>query len=599
MDPYDETSRGRLAGKNGAMRASFSSLEPFRNLVRGLVDEYTGPAYGSGRKTQKEILLNLSAQAVDAYTMSLAANRPRVLISSRKRELVYFARHYQEAINNLIEEIGLEYTIRGAVLDAFFCVGIVKIHLADSAPVELEQGLWMDPGQPFASCVSLDNWCHDMTAQRFDQVKFAADSYRIPFSDLSSDVSGDLYDQDVVREVTPTSKHGMADDERLEKITRSEETDGDEFEPMVDLMDVWIPRDQKVYTFAMDATDRFTTQHPPLAVMDWTGPEHGPYRILSFQDVPENIMPISKASHLAGLARLANNLMRKQSRQANRQRDVNIFTSAGADAAKSIKRAGDGEWVKVDDVKEVGVHKIGGVDQTGHAFTLGVIQMFDRMSNNLGAKLGLGPQSDTVGQDKLIHGAVSASEANLQNRTIDFSRGLIKDLGKMLWDDRVKIVPGQIQVEGAPQYSADTTWRPDHREGQFEDYDLDVDVFSMSHQSPQERAQALNQLITGIYIPMGQMLAQQGGTINLQKLTEIYAELMNLPRLREVIQFITPEPNPESAQGPKKGSHTSREYVRKSVSTGGTMQGRAHVQEQAWLNSGQNNQDQTALSQAV
>lgn len=595
MNPQNDLERGLLFR---AMKDSYRSLAPFRNLTRNLVEEYTGPGYGGGTRTKRENLVGLMSQAVDAYTMSLAANRPRVLASTRKRHLVYFAKHFQEAVNNLIEEIGLEYTIRTAVLDTFFSgLGIVKIYMADSAPVQLEEGTWMDPGQPFAANVSLDNYCFDMSAQRFDQVKYAADSYRISFSNLKK---GDFYNQKVVAELVPTSKHDTGDQERLEKISRGDETDHDEFEPMIDVMDVWMPQDGRIDTYAMDATHRFTSQHPPVAQMDWDGSEHGPYRMLSFSPVPENIMPSSPASHLSGLARLTNSLMRQQARQARRQKDIYTYTPAGSGSAKKMQRTPDGHWVEVQDGTEVSVIKMGGVDQSNHAFMLGTIQMFDRMAGNLSAKLGLGPQSDTVGQEKLIHGAVSSTEAHLQDQTIDFARGIIRDLGKMLWDDEVKVLPGRIPLEGAPQYSADATWYPGNREGEFYDYDLEIDVFSMPYQSPAQRVQSLNQLLAQIYIPMGQQLAMQGGTINLQALTEIYAELMNLPRLKDVIQFSTELPEPGGPQRGGKASHTTREYIRKSVPTGGTMQGRQHVEQQAWLDSGQNNQDQAAsLSLAV
>jgi hypothetical protein len=585
MDPYNDSHRRRLFTST---RASYKSWEPFRKLVRGLVDEYTGPGY-CGRANQQEVLLNLMNQAIDAYTMSLVANRPRVLISTKKYHLNYFARLYQESLNNLIQEIGLEYTLRDAVLNAFFCLGVVKLHLADAAPVLMENDIWMNPGEPFASCLALDNFCCDVGAQRYDQVTFAGDSYRVPFEDLKSD----LYDQEIVKDLHPTSKYNLTDTERLEFISKGQETDHDEFEPRIDLMDMWIPDDGRVYTFVMDPTDRFTSQHPPVAGMDWDGPEHGPYRLLGYNDVPENIMPVSPAGHLAGLARLANNLMEKQSTRARLQRDLFTYTPAGKESARRVKTAGDNEFIAVQDQNELKMLKVGGIDGSIEAFKLGVIEMFDRMAGNLSAKLGLGPQTDTVGQEKLIHGAVSVKEAFMQARTIDFASGIIKDLGKMLWDDQAKTVPGRLTVEGAPEYSAEVTWRPGHREGRFNDYDFEVDVFSMPHQSPSQRVQSLNQLLTGIYIPMSEQLSAQGGSINLQELTDIYAELMNLPRLKRVIQFTTPA----AQEGPESGgmpAQTSREYIRRSVPTGGTQQGRSHVERQAWLAAAQGDQQQQA-----
>lgn len=585
MNLNDEVQRERLFR---AIEASYRELEPFRNLVRGLVEEYVCPGYGAKERSRREMLLSLLNQAVQAYTMTLAANRPRILVSTPVEDLKYFGRHLQLAVNGLIKEIGLERTIRRAVKDAFFCVGIVKVHMGDSAPVQLENDLWMDPGQPFASNVALENWVHDMGAKEYSQVTFAGDTYRIPFEDLQSD----LYDQAVVKELSPTSKYSFDEEDRLEKISRGQELDKDEFLPGIDLIDVWIPRERKIYTFALDNGKRFTAKNKPLAVLDAKRPKMGPYRWLSFDDVPENIMPSSPASHLGGLHRLINNVMRMQSQQARAQKEVFTYTPAGAESAKNIDRSRSGKWVEVADKNDVGVMKIGGVDPATQAYMLGLIQLYDRMAGNLGAQLGLGTQAPTLGQEQMIYGAVSKTEAFLQSRTIEFCNGLVMDLAELLWDDQAKVIPGEMPIEGTP-YSVDATWYPWDREGELEDYDLSVDVYSMGYQSPSQRVQSINQLLKEIYVPLAPVLAQQGGVIDLRALAEIHAELLNEPRLKDVLQFAV-----MPAQGGEEGAapgQTSREYVRRSVPTAGTMQGRQHVEQQSWIDmAGQNTPQETA-----
>lgn len=584
MNPSNDVQRSRLSR---AVTASYKNLEPFRNLVRGLVQDYTGPGYGWGNTGQRVNPINLMNQAVDAYVMSLAANRPRVMITTPKPALEGFAKHYEVAINNLIAEIGLELTLRQAVLDAFFCVGIVKIHLADSAPVMLEHDLWMDPGQPYASNVSLDNWVYDVSATRYDRVQFAGDIYRVPMEDLESD----LYDQKVVKDLkdsgllTPTSKYGRDDSDRLERITRGHEVDQDEFTPMVDVIDLWIPREKKVFTFPVNAGD-FSLRTKPLAVMDWKEPEHGVYRLLGFGDVPENVMPNSPALHLAELNRLANNLYRKQGEKAKSQKDVHLYTPSGKDTAINIRRHSDNAFVAAQDTSDVKTIKLGGVDANTQAFLANVVDMFDRMAGNLSALLGLGPQADTAKQEAMIQGAASKKEAQLQYRTLEFATGVIQDLGHLLWNDQAKVIPGVLGMEGAEGYEVDSTWYPGDREGSFNDYDLSIDIFSMPYQSPGQRAQAINQLLTTIYIPLAPLMAQQGYMINVEALKEIHAEYLNEPQWRNVIQRVAPvETGPAEAGG---GSPvTNRSYTHQRVPTAGSQQGRAVQQQQAWLSAGQ------------
>jgi len=136
-----------------------------------------------------------------------------------------------------------------------------------------------------------------------------------------------------------------------------------------------------------------------------------------------------------------------------------------------------------------------------------------------------------------------------------------------------------MPVDGADGYYVDTTWAPWHREGHFSDYDLQVDVCSLIYQSPAQRVQAINQLVTGVYAQLLPLLQQQGGTINMQELTDIYAELLNLPRLKRAIQFAF-QPAMEAASS--KPSSTSREYIRRSVPGGTSMPAQSQIQQQAW-----------------
>jgi hypothetical protein len=598
----DDVQRNRLFK---AVESSYRAIEPFRNLNRGLIEEYAGSGYGQMNRPRHETLINLMNQAVSAYQMVLVANRPRVLISSNRRELQIFARRFQVAINNLIAEIGLEYTLKQWVLDAFFCVGFIKVHMADAGQVMLEQNLWADPGTPYASNVSLDNWVHDMGATKWREVRFAGDCYRLSYDDVMAEAGG-MFEADALEDLKPTSKYSSHDSERIAAISKGQDVDQDEFEPMVDLCDLWVPRENMIYTFAVEHLGQMRLKGGPLAAMPWNGPEFGPYHMLGFEDVPENILPTSPASHLSSLSRLANNLMRKQSRRARSAKRMHTYNSGGQDAAKRLQRASDDEWIHVEDPKEIGQVDVGGVDPQMQAYLIGVMEMFDRAAGNLTAMMGLGAQADTASQETLIHSAVSKKEANMQYRVIDGARCVIRDLGHMLWHDQFKVLSGQEQVEGLEGYTVDMTWTPQDREGDFMDYNFDIDLYSMPYQSPAQKVTALNQLLTQIYAPLANVLMQQGGSINLQALTNIYAEMLSMPRLKEVVQFAQPLPE-ESGPAPGMGEHdrdtplpsqTNRTYTRKNVATGGTLASRQHIQQQAWMGGSVNPQQAASMGRA-
>ena len=562
----DEDTRNRLFA---AIKGSYRKLSPFRTLINNLVEEYAGSSYGQGGAPRHEIYMNLMNQAVEAYTMSLAANRPRILVSTEYDDLKYFAKMFENAVNNLIKEIGLEKTMRQWVMDAFFCVGIIKVHMADAGLVEIEFDKWMDPGKPFASNVSLDNFVFDMSSKKWSEIQFAGDGYRIPFRDLKA---SDIYDQKVVSQLSPTSKFTQ-DQERLELISRGLSTDTDEYEPMIDLMDIWIAREGKIYTFAMDHVNRFEGRFAPLAEMEWAGPEFGPYHLLSFNDVPENIMPSSPASHLNNLSKLANNIMRKQGRKARTARRIHTYPPASHKDAQKVQRAGDDAWVEVQDNGELKEVMIGGVDPNNQGFLGGVIEMFDRMAGNLQVQAGLGASAPTARQEQLVARHAGKKEAQMQYRVLEAATSLIRDLGHLLWTDEIKEIPSNYTIEGTDGLTADTTWTPDNREGDFLDYDLTIDIFSMGYQSPQDRIQNVNETLS-LFSAYMQMMIEQGGKIDFPKLLDLYSDLMNEPRLKDVISFDTvnlaglnsPNPQASSAQN-KMGNPMQKttEHVRHNV----------------------------------
>lgn len=573
MNPYDDLHRTKLAK---AIESSYRGLEWMRNLKRGLVESYAGSGYGKSRTNKRETIVNLAMQTVDAYTMALVANRPRVLITSKRQEQTYFAKHFTAAINSYIEEIGLEFTLRNWVLDAFFGLGVIKLHLADSGMVQLELDRYTDPGKPFASNISNDNYVFDMQAPRQESVRFAGDSYRIAFSDLEHP----MFDPQAVRDMIASKN--SSDDERLERLSRSDSSNEDEFEPMFDLADIWIPKDGKIYTFPLDSRGQFQIKGAPVAVMDWDGSERGPYQHLSFQDVPDNVVPTSMLASLAAQDRLINNVLRKQAKKAMSQKDVLAYTPSGADDAKRIQRTDDGGMCQVQDVTQIQPMKMNGIDAANQAFAVGMMQLYDRAAGNLTGMLGLGSQAPTASQEQIIQGRISSKGASMQYRVLDATSRLIRGLAYMLWNDRAKSMQMQIPVEGSDGYSLPAQWTPDDRVGRFSDYDVQVDVFSMAYQSPEERWAKVSAFINQQYLPFVPVYQAQGIQLDLNAYVDMAAEFMNVPQLKECLKSATPMDMPaEESPGP---SNTTRSYERRSVSAGPTAQNAAQQQMEQWMN---------------
>ncbi len=575
-----------------AIDHSRKALLPFRNQRVDMLREFVGSHYGDkGQGASHEVLVNLLNFTADVYTHGLAANNPRIRVTSQFTELMPFAYNWQQSLNNMIKEMRFRNTMQQIILDAFFVGGIAKVFQASWQPVQLEDDTWADPGRPYIGRISFDNFGLDMAATDIRCCRFMYDEYRVSWKSVQDDPD---FDKSVVKNMSPTSKWDR-DSEYAEGISQGSLVDDDEYEPMTDLMDVWLPELEKVGIFAKH------TPSKPLKLVE-AGPEGGPYHFLSFADVPDNIMPTAPAQNLMGLHKLYNGLLRKQGQQAKRQKTNTIFRANAVDDAQRLRNANDGDIVFVNDPDAVKVVTQGGVDPTNTAFGMNVMDLFDRQAGNLSAMAGLGPQADTVGQEQLIHQAVSRKEAKMQQRVHNFTSDLIRSLGQLMWVDGMLNVPSSVEVASGSGVRVDTSWTPEMREGDFLQYNFEIEPHSMDYESPAAKLQKLERAADRL-IQMFPIIQAAGGTIDVQQIQRDMAEMQGTPELRNWITFATPptieQPGPTGGAPPVRPSTTTRNYVRSNVSTGGTPQNRSAQMQQAWMGMGKGQGGGQGMPQAM
>ncbi len=595
-------------------RTSERMMRPFRKNRAALVKQYIGDKYGDSSDKQKVVIANQMALAADSYMMSLAGSRPRCSISTQFPDLTAFAANYEASTNRLLEEINIEKTLQRWVLDAFFGFGVVKVARVPSrkylevanpdfppepgmydppqawAAYQMAQQmipptLQVDPGKLSAWCVSLDDFVLDMTAGSFEEIRFATHQYRLPLSELQED---SRLDPAVVEKIVADSKWAdrkYENQERTDEIGKSE-TDVDDIEPMVTVMDVWLPREQQWGILV-----RGQEELPPLLMKEWEGIEQGPFHYLTFIDVPDAVIGMGPGQHLANLDELGNKLWRKLAFDAINRKTVLAYSGDPNDP-KNIKEAKNADTVKVTDPSLLKEMSFNGVDQQTMMFHQVVEGAFSRQAGNLDGRAGLGPQSSTATQDSLIHGAISAVDAKMAQRVVGATASVIRSLCSMLWNDQTKTVPATRQVPGV-SVPLNATWTPDDRQGEFDQFSYNVEPYSMRYQSPGERAQTLIGLVGSVFGPMMQPLMQAGGALDFREMIDTLAEYLDEPALRQWIKFggraVQPATGGDGCDGPGMPSSTTRNYVRRSVSGGSSPQGQRVQNMQAMASMGASN----------
>ena len=582
----DLTSEVHITRLYNSIISARNGMRPFRENRTLMLREYVGRNY-NGNGSDHEVIVNLIAQTADVYTIGLASNNPKVTVTTNNRNLLSFAERFRVGINNQIKEMRFSETLQNIVLDSLFGIGISKTHLAATEPIQLEDDIWADVGQLHVSRISIDDFVMDLSAKEVRRCKFMADEYRVSWEDCKNHEG---FEKSILDKMSPTSKHDRSESQAND-ISAGYITDDDEYEPMVDLIDIWLPELKAIATFPRHM------QSKPLAVLPWDGAEGGCYDLLTFSDVPDNVLPSSPMSNLKALHDLYNGLIRKQARQAKRQKTNPAYRPDAQDDANRLKQANDGDWVKVRDPSGVNVIQQGGVAQENVAFSVGIMDLFDRQAGNLSAMAGLGAQAPTASQEEMIHAAVSRKEAKMQQRVHKFTASVMSKIGHMMWADEFLEVAGQTEAVAGSGIMVDSAWTPEKREGDFWQYNFDIVIGSTNYESRESKIQKIERAMDKLQA-LYPMIEAVGGQIDVEALTKLYSEYLDIPELENVIVFMPPpEPDMQNAGGGSESgssmpANTTRNYVRRNVPTGGTPQARSNaLQQSLYGNASQNQQN--------
>lgn len=518
--------------------------EPRSNRLEA-AKQFVGQHY-SRSGSDKRVPTNFLELANTIYIRLLAANAPQAQVTTNIPSLKPYAKTTELALNQIPDEIDLGATLRRAVMEAMFSFGIVKVGIASSGVAVLGH----DVGEAYADIVTLDDYFFDMSAKSRKGIQYEGNDYW-----LSVDTARELFNTNDMEpdEHTVTGDQG---DQRAEGV--SVEPGADLYKDRIWLRDVYLHDTGQLLTYGITSGD-------PLRVIDWDGPENGPYHTLGFSDVPGNLLPLPPVALWMDLHELGNALFRKLGKQADARKSVALFTGGDDSEVNRLKNAADGDGILYSGQKPEEI-TVGGIDQATLAFYLQVADQFDYFAGNLNTLGGLGPSSETVGQDRLMSEAAGARAQDMAQSTFGFAKGIFKSLAWYEWTDPVRKRHVEKRIGDTDIYLR-REWSDETREGNFLDYNFDINVFSMGDNSPATQLQKLGMVVERYIIPFIPLIQQQGGVFDTKALLKQVAELSNLPEVAELVKFQdSPEEPTQAPQGDStpsfKPAETRRTYER-------------------------------------
>ena len=125
------TGAGKLSRLKQAVEHHYEQLRTLRERREQFLRAAAGSLYPHAPPSLpgEYDILNLMRQAAEAQTLSLAANRPRILAIAKTQERQAFAEHYKQALNVYSKTMRLEEALQECARNAFYSLELAALFL--------------------------------------------------------------------------------------------------------------------------------------------------------------------------------------------------------------------------------------------------------------------------------------------------------------------------------------------------------------------------------------------------------------------------------------------------------------------------------------
>lgn len=381
-----------------ATQAGFKRLENFRRARMMFIRSYVGQYYDRQHGTIGTEPLNLIFNAIRVLVPTLVMNFPRHKLETEFVAYREYATNLGLALDLNAKQNNLRSVIRRGIVDAIFMMGIWKTGLCDSGTaVQFDDYDAIDPGTIYTENVDFDNFVFDPACRgEIREASFMGDRIRIPRQNL---LESGLYDNSLIERL-PSCLDDL--ERRVESLSRTNITSDEAFQMQeeVEIVELYVPQAKALITVP---GSEHTTFDEYLRVADYEGPKEGPYTILSFTPpVPGNPVPVSAVGIWHDLHVMANKMAVKIMSQADRQKDITVYTPAAADDAQELLDASDGEAVATNNPNDVKVVSYGGQQNSNEAHLASLQMWFNMLAANPQAVGGQDLKSDSATEAQIL-----------------------------------------------------------------------------------------------------------------------------------------------------------------------------------------------------
>ncbi len=270
------------------IEASEKKMKKFLTKRKSLVEKYVGDQYGNAGGTGAQPF-NMIWYGTSVFIPQLVTHNPRMRVRKEDVPLSFRADAWslQKDLNQTVRRVDMARPLREMMTDTMFLFAVSKTGMAPTP-----QG-----NELFYERVSPDNYVVDPAATSRREAMWEGDQFDMRW-DVARNAFGKKADalQPEVRD--PIQK------DKAEAISGTEGDQSRELIPRVRLYEIYMPQDNVILTVSKD-------QNRILSTHKWPGPEGGPYDMLGYHYVPDQLVPLPPAFIWDDLNQIINTVGRK------------------------------------------------------------------------------------------------------------------------------------------------------------------------------------------------------------------------------------------------------------------------------------------------
>jgi hypothetical protein len=484
----------------------------------------------SGSDKGKADPLNLIFQATQTLVPNLVYNDPKAGITSKFLDYKPYAETLALAANHAAVEIRLREALRKVITDSIFLFGIMKSGIAAGDQVVWTGNEYTDVGQVYSERVDADDYVLDPMARDRDEAWVEGNKFRIP---KKIALESGIVDKPMAERLSANYSFPFQPNKHASQITgepKATWSDANELVEFIDLVELYLPKDRRLVTIPFDPSGGTTDVY--LKDVEYEGPEAGPYDMLGFAYIPDNPFPVAPAMVWYDLHEAINKVVRKQMRQAERQKTVLAYEGTAWEDAQDIVDSDDGDSVRVDNVDAVKEINFGGANDDGYKYVEWAQGKFSEMAMNIDLLSGSGTSEPTATQSELVSANSSIRLADMQNMVYDFTAQIFKKITFYLHTDPMIELPLIKRTQGVEEQ---VFYTPEMREGDWLDYNITVIPFSMARADPNVKVRRMLEFFSSVIPALASAAQMLGPALNLEQAITIMGREMAIENLDEII----------------------------------------------------------------